>query len=45
LDNDLRKLDTIRLGPSAGIDTGTRGIYYMDAFDSRRSSYIGPVIP
>jgi hypothetical protein len=45
LDNDLRKLDTIRLGSSAGIDTGTRGVYYLDAFDSRHFSYIGPVIP
>jgi hypothetical protein len=45
LDNDLRKLDMIRLGPSAGIDTGTRGVYYLDAFESRRSSYIGPVEP
>ena len=45
LDNDLRKLDLVRLGPSAGIDTGTRGIYYLDAFDSRHFSYIGPAVP
>jgi PKD repeat protein len=30
------------LGPSYGIDNGTRGTYYLDAFESRRGSDIGP---
>jgi PKD repeat protein len=42
IDNDTRRVDEVRLGPSAGIDTGTRGMYYLDAFESRRVSYIGP---
>jgi hypothetical protein len=25
-----------------GIDTGTRGTYYFDGFESRRQIYIGP---
>lgn len=43
LDNDTRRIDIARLGPIGGIDTGTRGAYYFDAFESRRRSYIGPV--
>ena len=31
-----------RLGPSSGIDSGTRGTYFIDTFESRRSTYIGP---
>jgi parallel beta-helix repeat protein len=42
IDNDTRRIDRITLGALAGIDTGTRGTYYFDAFDSRRQSYIGP---
>jgi regulation of enolase protein 1 (concanavalin A-like superfamily) len=42
VDNDTRRIDSVRLGPVAGIDTGTRGIYYFDAFESRRQTYIGP---
>ncbi|MGE5249522.1 MAG: hypothetical protein ACM3QS_04850, partial [Bacteroidota bacterium] len=42
VDNDSRRIDRIRLGALAGIDPGTRGIYYLDAFVSRRRSYIGP---
>jgi hypothetical protein len=30
------------LGAVAGIDAGTRGTYYFDAFESRRQNYIGP---
>jgi hypothetical protein len=30
------------LGAVEGIDTGTRGTYYFDAFESRRLNYIGP---
>ena len=43
LDNDTRRIDIARLGPIGGLDTGTRGSYYLDAFESRRRSYIGPV--
>ena len=43
LDNGLQQVDRVRLGPVAGIDTGTRGTYYFDAFESRRETYIGPV--
>jgi PKD repeat protein len=41
IDNDTRRVDEVRLGPSAGIDTSTRGTYYFDAFESRRETYIG----
>ena len=41
VDNDTRRIDRIRLG-ALGIDSGTRGTYYFDAFESRRQSYIGP---
>jgi hypothetical protein len=42
IDNDTRRIERAMLGALAGIDTGTRGTYYFDAFDSRRGSYIGP---
>jgi hypothetical protein len=42
VDNDTRRIDRVRLGAVAGIDTGTRGTYYFDAFESRRQTYIGP---
>lgn len=42
IDNDTRRIDRIWLGAVAGIDAGTRGTYYFDAFESRRQSYIGP---
>ena len=41
INNNTRRIDRIRLGPVAGIDSGTRGTYYFDTFESRRSSYIG----
>ena len=41
-DNDTRRIDRILLGAVTGIDAGTRGIYYFDAFESRRQNYIGP---
>jgi hypothetical protein len=43
IDNDTRRVDKVRLGAVAGIDTGTRGTYYFDAFESRRQTYIGQV--
>jgi hypothetical protein len=42
MDNDTRRIDRVRLGALTGIDTGTRGTYYFDAFESRRQNYIGP---
>jgi hypothetical protein len=42
VDNDIRRIDEIRLGAVIGIDPGTRGAIYLDAFVSRRQSYIGP---
>ena len=42
LDNDTRRIDTVRLGDVTGVDPGTRGTEYFDAFESRRRSYIGP---
>ena len=42
LDNDTRRIDQVRLGAISGIDAGTRGAYYFDAFASRRVSYVGP---
>lgn len=42
IDNDTHRIDLAVLGPYSGIDTGTRGTYFLDAFDSRRDTYIGP---
>jgi hypothetical protein len=42
VDNDTRRIDRARLGAVIGIDSGTRGTYYFDAFESRRLTYIGP---
>lgn len=42
IDNDTRRVDDARLGPSGSIDTGTRGTYYFDAFESRKLTSIGP---
>ncbi|HET9908996.1 MAG TPA: right-handed parallel beta-helix repeat-containing protein [Anaerolineales bacterium] len=43
VDNSGKRIDRIRLGALTGIDAGTRGTYYFDAFESRRQNYIGPV--
>ncbi len=42
VDNDTRRIDRVQLGAVSGIDTGTRGTEYFDAFESRRQTYIGP---
>ena len=42
LDSDAQRIDRVRLGSVTGIDDGTRGTYYFDAFESRRFTYIGP---
>ena len=45
VDNDTRRIERVRLGAMSGIDSGTRGTYYFDAFESRRTTYIGPAVP
>ena len=42
VDNDTWRIDRVRLGALAGMDPGTSGTYYFDAFESRRQTYIGP---
>ena len=42
VDNDTRRIDRVQLGPVSGIDSGTRGTYYFDAFESHRQTYVGP---
>ncbi len=42
IDNDTRRIESVGLGAVSGIDTGTRGTYYFDAFVSQRYTYIGP---
>lgn len=44
IDNDTRRIDRARLGALTGIDAGTRGTYYFDAFESHRFTYIGPAV-
>jgi serine protease len=40
-DNDTWRIDRARFG-AIGVDTGTRGTFYLDDFVSQRQSYIGP---
>jgi hypothetical protein len=40
--NNTRRIESIRLGAVSGLDSGTRGTEFFDAFESRRSTYIGP---
>jgi hypothetical protein len=40
--NGTRRIDSVQLGAVAELDSGTRGTYYFDAFESRRATYIGP---
>jgi hypothetical protein len=42
LDNDTRRVDSVRLGAVSGIDAGTRGTYFFDAFASTEGFPIGP---
>jgi hypothetical protein len=42
VDNDTLRVEAARLGPQSGIDNGTRGTEYFDAFVSTRATYIGP---
>jgi len=41
VDNDTRRIERVRLGAVAGIDPGTHGTEFFDAFESRHTSYIG----
>jgi hypothetical protein len=43
VDNDTRRIDRIQMGAVNGLDSGTSGTCYFDAFESRRQTYIGPV--
>ena len=45
IDNDKRHIDMIRLGVLAGLANTTRGTVFFDAFESHRSTYIGPAAP
>ena len=42
VDNDTSRIDRVRLGALAGMDAGTNGTYFFDAFESRRQTFIGP---
>ena len=42
LDNDTRRIERVRLGAASSVDAGTIGTYYLDSFESRRQTYIGP---
>src|SRR5687767_13867048 len=35
-------IDGVQRANLTGVDTGTRGTYYFDAFESRRQTFIGP---
>ena len=41
---DFTPLDTVRLGAVDKVDATTQGVYYFDAFESRRDGYIGPLV-
>ena len=41
IDNDTRRIDSVQLGAVFGIDTGTRGVYYFDAFEAHQQQPIG----
>ena len=40
--NDTHRIDRARLGAIAGMDAGTLGTLFFDAFESHRLNYIGP---
>jgi hypothetical protein len=42
VDNDTRRIEYVRLGAISGLNSGTLGTFYIDAFESRRQTYIGP---
>jgi hypothetical protein len=42
IDNDAHRIEYVRLGAISGLNAGTLGMYSLDAFESRRQTYIGP---
>jgi hypothetical protein len=42
LDNFGQQVDFVQLGAVSGLDSGTHGSMYFDAFESRRELYVGP---
>lgn len=42
IDNDTKRVDEVRLGAVNGLDAGTSGTIYLDKFEARRFTYIGP---
>lgn len=42
ISNNIYKIETVRLGAPTMTISGTSGSFYMDSFESRRSTYIGP---
>jgi hypothetical protein len=42
IDNDTWRIDRARVGAVGGVDSGTRGSVFLDAFASSRYVYIGP---
>jgi hypothetical protein len=42
INNGIYKIETVRLGAPNMTITGTSGSFYIDAFESRRFTYIGP---
>jgi hypothetical protein len=42
ISNSIYNIETIRLGAPTMSITGTSGSFYIDAFESRRFTYIGP---
>ena len=42
IDNDLYRMERVRLGLTYISATGTSGTYFFDAFESRRQTYTGP---
>ncbi|MGE5460110.1 MAG: Ig-like domain-containing protein [Solirubrobacterales bacterium] len=42
VNDDTRRIDRVRLGAVSGVDRGTRGTSFFDAFTSQRQLYIGP---
>jgi len=42
LDNATRFIDLVSLGGPHGLDPATRGTLYLDAFESRTTTQIGP---
>lgn len=43
IDNDTKRVEEVRFGSVSGILTGTLNGSVLDSFESRRSTYIGPV--